>query len=667
MSAIIGIFHANKDPIPFDHTNNLMKSLLQYPSDNINIWKNDNIFLGCHAQWITPESIGEQLPYYDYERQLAITADAIIDNRDDLFTMLQIDQEHRKSMPDSKLILLAYYKWGEEMPKKLLGDFAFMIWDEKEHKLFGARDFSGARTLYFYRNESKFAFSTTIEPLFTLPYVDKELNEEWLAEFIAIPTMVEAVDMFSTVYKSIQQIPPSHSITVKDGKVSFSRYCTIEVNETLKLKSNEEYEEAFRDVFQKAVKARVRTHGEVGSHLSGGLDSGSVVSFAAPELKKENKQLHTFSYIPEDSFEDWTPNNCIADESQYIKDTVSHAGNISDNYLSFDGKEPLSEIDSFLETMEMPYKFFENSFWLKGINEEAVQKGIKVMLNGARGNHSVSWGSRSLNIEYYASLFKKLKWINLYKELDYYSINFHTGKSDTLPIIAKRVFPEIASLFKKSKFDEDMLSQLINPMLASKTNIYEKLQNLGIDIAGSSEKNIYENRMNHFRQLYSWNKSGTINTKLSLRYGLWDRDPTNDINVISFCLSLPIEQYVQNGMGRSIIRRATNNRLPDSVRLNHQKRGIQGADTLHRMSDSWYDFIDNIEELISDPTVTDIFNIHVIKKALSYIESYKQPETIYTDEFKILTRSLIVYKFLMRLKGGDKNEEEMATTCIRNT
>lgn len=153
----------------------------------------------------------------------------------------------------------------------------------------------------------RFVFSTIIEPLFKLPFINKVLNEEWVAEFLAIPTFLESVDMNSTVYKTIQQLPPSHSISVSGGKVILKRYYTIEVNETLKFKSNEEYEEAFRHVFHQAVKSRLRTYGEIGSHLSGGLDSGSVVGFAAPELKRQNKQLHTFSSIPASDFEDWTP------------------------------------------------------------------------------------------------------------------------------------------------------------------------------------------------------------------------------------------------------------------------------------------------------------------------------------------------------------------------
>lgn len=281
MSAIAGIIHFTNEPVSIEHGREVMSRLYKYPADDIQIWHKENAFLGCHAQWITPESVGEQLPFYNYEKQLAITADAIIDNRDELFEKLQVDYSDRKNMTDSELILLSYQKWGEAAPKYLVGDFAFMIWDEKKQTLFGARDFSGSRTLYFYRGEEKFTFCTIINPLFSLPYVEKKLNKQWIAEFLAIPVNFESVDPQLTVYKYIEQVPPSHTILVKEGEVKFSRYYTPTVGEMLNLKSNEEYEEAFREVYQSAVKARLRTHHQVGAHLSGGLDSGSVVSFVS--------------------------------------------------------------------------------------------------------------------------------------------------------------------------------------------------------------------------------------------------------------------------------------------------------------------------------------------------------------------------------------------------
>ena len=96
MSAIAGIYNLNGEPVSVDHSSGMMKALEKFPANDVQTWHRENVFLGCHAQWITPESVGEQLPFYDYERQLAITADAIIDNREELFERLQVHQEDQK-------------------------------------------------------------------------------------------------------------------------------------------------------------------------------------------------------------------------------------------------------------------------------------------------------------------------------------------------------------------------------------------------------------------------------------------------------------------------------------------------------------------------------------------------------------------------------------------
>ncbi len=645
MSAITGIYHLDENPASIEHGKSLMEALQQYPADDIQTWHNEKIFLGCHAQWITPESIGERLPYYDPERQLAITADAIIDNRVELFENMHVEHERRKIMTDSELILLAYQKWGEETPKYLIGDFAFMIWDERKCLLFGARDFSGSRTLHYYHNQRRFAFCTIIQPLFSLPYIEKQLNEQWLAEFLAIPGMFETVDTSTTVYNHIKQVPPSHTISVVDGKVTLSRYSTLTAGEQLKLKSNEEYEEAFRDVFQSAVTARLRTFRNVGAQLSGGLDSGSVVSFAAGALRKENKRLHTFSYVPEHHFVDWTPKYLLADERAFIQSTVEHVGNITDHYLDFEGKSPLSEVNDWIETLEMPYKFFENSFWTKGIYERAHQEGIGIVLSGARGNYTISWGPA---LEYYANLFKKMKWFRLYNELHLFSANIGAKKSRIMSMVAKRAFPSINRIFSPN--DSYHFPLLINPSLAQRTNVFAKLQEHGVHVTGSSGVSVseYEHRKKHFEQLFFWNKNGTLGTKLSLRYSLWDRDPTNDIRVIRFCLSLPLEQYVQNGFGRALIRRSTKNFLPDKVRLNQRISGVQGADLVHRMIPYWSTFIEELQLLSKDPRVSEFLDVQVIKNAISKVGENPRPEYAFDVDLKILMRSLIFYRFIKK-------------------
>ncbi|MFI8493480.1 lasso peptide isopeptide bond-forming cyclase [Peribacillus butanolivorans] len=642
MSAITGIYHLNEEPVNLKQCRNLMTGLQKYPADSIQIWHSDKVFLGCHAQWITPESVGEQLPFYDFERRCTITADAIIDNREDLFQMLQVKPLDQKGMTDSELILLSYYKWEEDAPKFLVGDFAFVIWDEKRQKMFGARDFSGSRTLYYHQSHQKFAFCTTIDPLLSLPFIEKKLNEQWLAEYLAISGMVDAVDSTITPYKSINQIPPSHSMTIEKNKLTLKRYSYLTQGKRLKLKSNEEYIEAFQSVFQEAVTSRLRTHRKVGAQLSGGLDSGAVVGFAVEKLQSKNNKLHTYSYIPPEDFKDFTPKYLIPDERPFIKSTVNHVGGITDHYCDFKGKDSYSEIEDFLDIMEMPYKFFENSFWLKGMFEKANEEDIGVLLNGDRGNFSISWG---FPLEYYSLLLKRLKWIRLYQELDQYRRNVGGSRLRKVKTIARIGFPIIERVFPEGV--PYKIPSLINPGFAEKTGVYDKFKEHGIDQTGwYSNSDIFNERKKHFEDVFQWNAGSTLSTKLSLRYKLWKRDPTNDIRVIRFCLSLPENQYVQKGVDRALIRNSTENYLPDKVRLNQKYRGVQGADWVHRMLPKWGQLIEEIEQLSTDKEALEYLDGQAINKALIKIKEGARPEFAPDPEYKFLMRSLIVYRFL---------------------
>lgn len=637
MSAIAGILNLNGEPVSIEQSSGMMKALEKFPANDIQTLHKDNLFLGCHAQWITPESIGEQLPFNDYERRLAITADAIIDNREELFQLLQIDREDQKKITDSQLILLAYHKWGEESPKFLVGDFAYVIWDEKKQKLFGARDFSGSRTLYYFINGQRFAFCTVMKPMLGLEFVSNELNEMWIAEYLANPGMYESVDPNITVYKVLQQLPPSHTITIRNNQVKLSRYCFLTNDKKLHLRSDEEYVEAFRDVFSSAVNSKLRTHMKVGAHLSGGLDSGSVASFAAKQLLRENKKLHTFSYIPVDDFVNWTHKSRIANEQPMVEKTVNYIGNISTQFLSFKERNSYNEIDEWIDVLEMPYKFFENTYWLRGIFEVAKENGIGILLNGQRGNWSISWGQA---YEYYRLLLKQLKLIKFYNEVNSYSNKFGVKRS--------RVISKVnGKLFGTKIKQEDLFPLYINEDFANKTKVLEKLAQHGIDIEGKIQASIFQIRMDQFQKVYFWNMTGTYGSKLSLKYGLVDRDPTNDLRVIRFCLSVPEDQFVQKGLDRALIRRATKGYLPDDIRLNMSTRGIQGSDGFYRMKQSLSQYISELEGMRNDTIFSGFINHKSIDKALSVLKSNPSDNFVFEFENKILMRSLILYRFII--------------------
>ncbi|UJF33932.1 asparagine synthase-related protein [Paenibacillus hexagrammi] len=441
MSAIAGIFSYNKEAISSDSLDKMMQHLQKYPADSAGLWQGQGSYVSllCHAQWVTPESVGESMPVYDSDHKIAITADVIIDNREELFERLHIGQAYRKRMTDAELLIRAYVKWGQDSPQYILGDYAYVLWDENKGLLFGARDLLGNRTLYYMEHQGRFACCTVVQPLLDLPGYKTELNESWLAEFLAIPIILDTVDAKATVYKDIYLLPPAHTFTVSQGTLRVRQFGSLQpCGSPLKLKSNMEYEEAFREVFQQAVSSKLRTFRQVGASLSGGLDSGAVVSFASEPLRQAGKQLLAFSYIPPSDFVDWTSRRMMANETPYIQAIANHVGNIKTNYLDFPERSSFDDVDDILDLMEAPYKFIENSFWIKGILEHAQKSDVGVLLNGSRGNYTISWGPA---YDYYGQLLRKFKWNRLHNELKYYSRQHQVRRSRSLPIIAKLAFP----------------------------------------------------------------------------------------------------------------------------------------------------------------------------------------------------------------------------------
>lgn len=640
MSAIAGIYSMQHGPLDPGLGPRLMQQLQRYPADDTGSWQTEKLFLGCRSQWITPQSVGEMMPYADPQRGLAIVADAIIDNRSELFGQLQVVREDRDSMPDSLLILLAYEKWGEQAPVHLVGDFAFMIWDYARQQLFGARDFSGNRTLYFRRTGRQFAFCTVMHPLLTLTEGGQGLNETWISEFLASQGRTDVVDLFSTVHQGVEQLPPAHSVTVSKKGVSFSRYYTFEIPPPLRLRNNGEYEEALREVFGRAVRDRLRTHLAAGANLSGGLDSGSVVSFAAEELRRAGKPLYTFSSYPLDNFTGFKLGQRVTDERPYIREIIDHVGNIEPSFLNFPDRSSYGEIDEWLEIMEMPYKFIENSYWLKGIYEQAHSQGVGVLLSGQRGNWSVSWGPA---LDYQAKLLRELRWLSFYRENKLYSRTMGVSRKRMLKLAGRKAFPALGQL---AGGRQEAPLELIHPEFARRTGVQERLSEQESMLAA---RTVYEIRRAHFQQPHVWNVNGIAATKLSLKYKVWDRDPTNDLRVINFCLSVPEEQYVQNGVDRSLIRRAMKGRLPDTVRLNQTRRGIQGADGITRMLPQWPKFLQEVQEMLRDPLASSYLNHTGLAGCLDRLGSEPEPALIFNTDFRLLTRGLVFYRFLKRV------------------
>ena len=127
----------------------------------------------------------------------------------------------------------------------------------------------------------------------------------------------------------------------------------------MKLKTDKDYEEAFREVFFEAVSCRLRSDGEVGIMMSGGMDSASIACVAAEKLKTLKKNLYAFTSIPIAKYKDKISKHIIADESNEVNLICNHLKNVDINFCRNEGKNSLTNVESFINTLEQPYKIFQ--------------------------------------------------------------------------------------------------------------------------------------------------------------------------------------------------------------------------------------------------------------------------------------------------------------------
>ncbi len=294
MSAIAGIYYLDNRPVDRADLVKMTDILAHRGPDGSNVWSEGAIGIGHRMLWTTPESLLETLPLVNETGELVITADARIDNRDELIEALELTQRPAEKITDTELILAAYERWGEECPEHLLGDFAFAIWDGRKQELFCARDHFGVKPFYYYCSDKIFIFATEIKALFCLHEVPRQLNEVKVGEFI----VSNFDDTTNTFYQDILRLSPANSLRVSYTGTRLHSYWSLDFSHEIKLDSDEEYAEAFRKIFTEAVRCRLRSAFPIGSMLSGGLDSSSIACVAKNLLSETgDTPLPTFSAI----------------------------------------------------------------------------------------------------------------------------------------------------------------------------------------------------------------------------------------------------------------------------------------------------------------------------------------------------------------------------------
>ncbi|HVU32716.1 MAG TPA: asparagine synthetase B, partial [Opitutaceae bacterium] len=144
----------------------MVDMLAHWGPDATGVWAAGAIGLGHLALWTTPEAPLERAPYRLEEADIVLTADARIDNRDELRRDLDLAAHPIGSIADAELIVRSYEKWGTDCVDRLVGDFAFALWDGRKRRLFCARDPLGVRPFFYHLDQRRFLFASQIKAIF---------------------------------------------------------------------------------------------------------------------------------------------------------------------------------------------------------------------------------------------------------------------------------------------------------------------------------------------------------------------------------------------------------------------------------------------------------------------------------------------------------------------
>jgi asparagine synthase (glutamine-hydrolysing) len=581
MSGLAGIFLFNSRPILLQQLHAMGSTLSHRGLDGISYYSKNSIGLVHCMLYDTPESLSENLPNITKDEKFVLTFDGRIDNRKELYTEMGLIKT-LATLSDSDLILAAYQKWNKKCVDYLLGDFVFALWDQKQRKLFCARDHFGVKPFYYYFSEHFFAFASEIKGLFAIPEIPRYLNEERVADFLA--SIV--IDKESTFYKNIYRLPPAHFLEIQQGKINLQCYYEVGPRQ-LNCRDTTEYEELFRELFIDAVRCRIRSAFPVGSYLSGGLDSSSIVCVAAGPLHHEIAQpLHTFSGIFNEI------QSC--DERKYFQPILDRY-KITPHFLSVDKIHPGESFEKIAIFEDEPF-WAPHVFMSMDLLQMARESGVRVLLDGHDGDAAVSYGY---------GLFTELA---LSGKIGKLLREFKKIGNATLPGLIKKIlriysdvllnaFPTLRYLLRERREIRENLKTL-NPPFRQQTDIKNRLRNEQRILPCPGQNEATYHKLNLTQPIHSY--ALEFLEKLSSYSNLSNRYPFFDKRILEFCLSLPAEQKFADGKNRSIVRRSLSDFLPESIRERKTKTDFTPSlvNGYTKMDKKWLDSaIDSIPEM----------------------------------------------------------------------
>ncbi|KKQ24031.1 MAG: Asparagine synthase (Glutamine-hydrolyzing) [Candidatus Roizmanbacteria bacterium GW2011_GWC2_37_13] len=514
-------------------------------------------------------------PIYNEDETVVVVYNGEIYNYQELRRKLEKFNHKFKTKSDTEVIVHGYEQWQEKCFDRLNGMFAIALYDKKKKKLLLVRDHFGIKPLYYsiakseIRNpksetnskseisNTKLIFSSEIKPIFYSGLVKKQPNDRIIYRYLKYRIHDDGKETF---FKDIYRLLPGELLEIRNSKFEIRKYTSLkeelislsrhsgEETKSTTPESGQRFWTSQNDVSQfkkklvEAIKYRLISNVPVGTCLSGGLDSSTVVSIVNKLLKENAKEAKSIGNTQK-TFSAVFPGGSN-DEEKYIDLLVKELTSLRVNVFKVkpNSKEFFKEIQDFVRTQEEP-TISTGPYAQYKVMEKAEGK-VKVLLDG-QGADEMMAGYLPYYFVYLRQLYKNKNYLLFIEEL-----------TNSLDVVVKYFLEKL----KKTTNAVNLLNKEFADKYKEETFFVEN---------NNLKKRLIEDIFsNSLQSLLRYED------KNAMRFSIEGRVPFLDFNLMKYLFALPDETIIKNGWNKYILREATKDLLPKEINLRRNKIGF---------------------------------------------------------------------------------------------
>lgn len=523
-------------------------SLAHRGPDDAGLWLSpaDGVSLGSRRLAIHDLTPRGHQPMHDASKSLTIVFNGEIYNYQELRKELQRSYPFR-SDSDTEVLLAAYSHWGTDLLQRLNGMFAFAIWDSKKKCLFAARDRFGEKPFYYFRRSNLLLFASEIKALLASGMIPPEAQPTAIYRFLAHRETDAAEETF---FKNILALPPAHAMVYSPNEDTLKkwRYWDLNPAREIRYADDRSYAVNLRNLLTQSVSMRLRSDVPVGSCLSGGIDSSSIVSLIAEQ--NAGREQATFSARFADSG---------VDEGEHIRAVCDRLS--TPNHATYpDPLRMFEELDTFIWHQEHP--FFGPSIYAQWcVMRLAKQRGVTVLLDGQGSDENLA-GYLATQGFHYRDLFTQLRWVTLTQSaFTRYRLSGFQGfasiLAQQLPHAGQRIAASVVTNGPClcPEFSKQAFAPPSRPPVKFKSALNNELYQ---QVCCSMLPKLLR-----------------FGDRSSMAFSREVRLPFLDHRVVEFLFAIPEDQKLRGATTKFVLRNAMRGRLPDSILSRTDKKGFE--------------------------------------------------------------------------------------------